>query len=451
VKAKRKSTSTNSSSNTELYPGGGYLDRTESRNTPVYFLRGPRMLPTKQDIYVSVSQVRRFGLRKGDLVQGQVREPKEGENFLSLVKVETINSLNPDEIQERMYFDDIRALAPNEPLELKIEENEDLQDAFEKISRIHFGQLGIITAPNQIKGLDLMSIVAQKISLSFPEVHILILLIGGTPTTIAEMEAVSNATVITSKIQDHPEEKVSVAELLINHARRLVECGERVVVLIDSFSKLSHSYQRIYLQDLSFELERYCIVGDFQNGGSLTILGILEPRTQINSEDPIYQILDSHRDAIEIDFTKKGSQSFASESQRHNNLEHHYVDLHRIEELQSLRPITFDLSKLIALCTEINRCHESACYFSVAMLLRSILDHVPPIFGVNNFGEVASNYKSTRSFKDSMQHLEFSSRKIADAFLHSQIRKKEALPNQTQVNFANDLDVLLAEIYRILK
>lgn len=128
-----------------------------------------------------------------------------------------------------------------------------------------------------------------------------------------------------------------------------------------------------------------------------------------------------------------------------------YIDSNRIEELRTLGTEKFDVSKLIKLCEELNLCLNSDCYFSMIMLTRAIIDHVPPIFGCSKFSEVANNYKGSNSFKKSMQHLENSSRNIADQHLHCQIRKSETIPALTQVNFANDLDVLLAEIVRLLK
>lgn len=128
-----------------------------------------------------------------------------------------------------------------------------------------------------------------------------------------------------------------------------------------------------------------------------------------------------------------------------------YVDLERIKELRAVKSDRFDLLKLIELCEELNRSYASGCYLAVAMLVRAILDHVPPILECKGFAEVASNYGGSKSFKQSMANLENSQRKIADAHLHGQIRKKETLPNKTQVNFSSDLDVLLAEIVRVLK
>lgn len=130
-----------------------------------------------------------------------------------------------------------------------------------------------------------------------------------------------------------------------------------------------------------------------------------------------------------------------------------FVDLNRIDELRGITSPSFDLIKLIRLCEELNICYTNECFFAVAMLTRAILDHVPPIFGFKLFTEVANSYsgRDGKSFKKSMQYLENSSRSIADALLHLTVREKESLPNRVQVDFHNGLDVLLAEIVRVLK
>lgn len=126
-----------------------------------------------------------------------------------------------------------------------------------------------------------------------------------------------------------------------------------------------------------------------------------------------------------------------------------FVDPERIKQLQEIGTKKYDLARLIRKCEELNIVYSTKCYFSVGMLTRAIIDHVPPIFDKNSFSEVAGSYGS-KSFKDSIVHLDKSSRKIADSFLHSHIRRKEILPSKTQVNFSSDLDVLLSEIIRIL-
>lgn len=128
-----------------------------------------------------------------------------------------------------------------------------------------------------------------------------------------------------------------------------------------------------------------------------------------------------------------------------------YVDPDRINELKALNSNTYDLSKLVRLCEEINVCFATECYLAMVMLTRSVIDHVPPIFGCKSFAEVTNNYGGSRSFREAMAQLETSSRKIADHYLHTQIRKSEVLPNATQVDFSNALDFLLAEVGRVLK
>jgi len=134
---------------------------------------------------------------------------------------------------------------------------------------------------------------------------------------------------------------------------------------------------------------------------------------------------------------------------RKNRSSNVFVDNKRVTELKKIKSSTFDLCRLIKMITELNDAFSKGNYISVILLVRAILDHVPPIFNCNYFSEIANNYKSAKSFKESMLNLENSSRKIADSYLHIKIRKKEVLPNKTQVNFSNDLDVLLAEIVRI--
>ena len=126
-----------------------------------------------------------------------------------------------------------------------------------------------------------------------------------------------------------------------------------------------------------------------------------------------------------------------------------YVHEDRIMQLEGLKSERYDFKKLITLCNELNLAHDGSAVYSCAMLLRAILDHVPPIFGCQNFGEVANNYGSVRSFKKSMKNLHTSSRDIADQHLHTPIRRKEVAPTVTQVDFSNDLDLLLSEIVRI--
>jgi len=126
-----------------------------------------------------------------------------------------------------------------------------------------------------------------------------------------------------------------------------------------------------------------------------------------------------------------------------------FVDESRISELKRLASTAFDFSKVIALCEELNICYRSQCYYSVASLVRTLLDHVPPVFGMNSFAAVANNYDGGKSFKDIMSRLDRTARVIGDMHLHTQIRSAESLPTRTQINFASEVDVLLSEMIRV--
>lgn len=156
--------------------------------------------------------------------------------------------------------------------------------------------------------------------------------------------------------------------------------------------------------------------------------------------------------AFGVDYVEK-MHSETKESDSISNVaakNEYFVDKNRIAELREINSEAYDLTKLIQLTNELNICYANGCYLAVAMIARTVLNHVPPILGYTKFEEVANNYQG-QSFRKSMLHLQNSLRNIADAHLHLPIREKETLPNKTQVNFSNDFDVLLAEIVRVLK
>lgn len=127
----------------------------------------------------------------------------------------------------------------------------------------------------------------------------------------------------------------------------------------------------------------------------------------------------------------------------------HFINPDRLTELKSTTNSDFDLAKLIRFCEELDEAFLNENYLSVGMLIRGIIDHIPPLFGCKNFSEVSNNYNGSKSFKKSMEHLNVSLRNISDSYLHTHIRKKETLPNKTQIDFSRDMDVLLSEIIRI--
>lgn len=127
-----------------------------------------------------------------------------------------------------------------------------------------------------------------------------------------------------------------------------------------------------------------------------------------------------------------------------------YINSNRLNDLKNIKSDQYDLSKIIEICEELNKCMKQDCFLAIGALVRVLIDHVPPVFGVSNFKEVCSTYAGNRSFKEAMNNLDKTSRKISDNIIHSQIRRREVLPNNTQVDFSNDVDLLLSEVIRIL-
>ncbi len=199
-----------------------------------------------------------------------------------------------------------------------------------------------------------------------------------------------------------------------------IEWGNRVAPLL----KFNQQYYLNFIQNahrLNLNLSSYSII---------PALNIMKSQMQMAIEE------------LKMENDTKRSPEASSDS---------FIDEKRISELRRISNRVFDLSKLLQFLIEIDSSYKQENYFSVIMLVRALIDHVPPIFNQKSFAEVVNNYRGSKSFKESMEHLDKSSRKIADQHLHCQIRKKEVLPNKTQVNFSNDIDVLLAEVVRILK
>lgn len=193
------------------------------------------------------------------------------------------------------------------------------------------------------------------------------------------------------------------------------------------------------------------IISDFENAGlgspNITKLkkAIVKDRRTAKVSNDEWRLKSDKMEEVETEFQL--SSCFNEKRSKPAVIKGSYIDKKRFKELKSKNG-KFDFSRLLQILRELDEGFSAENYISVILLVRVILDHVPPIFSFNTFTEVANNY-GTKSFKDSVSHLENSSRKIADSYLHTKIRNKESLPNKTQVNFSNDLDVLLSEIVRI--
>ena len=211
------------------------------------------------------------------------------------------------------------------------------------------------------------------------------------------------------------------------------------------------SNERDNIKKVLFEIGRRHIIEKLINTGKLDKLEKLDLKettydTKIRF-DP-NKIIEPVGATYEVEIP---SQLSKAEIQNIQKEENNFVSNDRIKELESIKSDRFDLSKLIQFCKELNISYEKGCYLSVALLTRALIDHIPPIFNFRIFTEVANSYAGTTSFKQLMKHLDESSRMITDSHLHTQIRVTETLPNKTQINFSNDIDMLLAEIVRIFK
>ncbi|MDI9522382.1 MAG: transcription termination factor Rho, partial [Bacteroidota bacterium] len=203
-------------------------------------------LSSPDDIYVSQSQIRLFGLKTGDVVEGPIRPPKEGEKFFPLVKVDKINGRVPDEVRDRVPFDHLKPLFPDEKFNLTKGHNDNLScrvvDLFSPIGK---GQRGLIVAQPKTGKTMLLKDIANAIADNHPEVYMIILLIDERPEEVTDMERSVNAEVIASTFDEPADQHVKIAEIVLNKAKRLVECGHDVVILLDSITRLARAYNTV--------------------------------------------------------------------------------------------------------------------------------------------------------------------------------------------------------------
>jgi len=206
------------------------------------YLAGP------DDIYVSPAQIRRFGLRTGDTVEGQIRGPKDGERYFALVKVNTINFEDPEKSRHKVNFDNLTPLYPNERLKLEIEDptRKDFSArVIDIVSPIGKGQRGLIVAPPRTGKTVLLQNIAQSITTNHPECYLIVLLIDERPEEVTDMQRSVNGEVVSSTFDEPASRHVQVAEMVIEKAKRLVEHGRDVVILLDSITRLGRAYNTV--------------------------------------------------------------------------------------------------------------------------------------------------------------------------------------------------------------
>ncbi len=214
------------------------------------FLRSPdsNYLPGPDDIYVSPSQIRRFGLRTGDTVEGQIRAPKDGERYFALLKVKNVNFDQPEAVRHRINFDNLTPLYPDEKLQLEIDDSKpkDLSTrVIDLIAPLGKGQRALIVAQPRTGKTMIMQNIAHAIAQNHPEVYLIVLLIDERPEEVTDMQRSVNAEVISSTFDEPAERHVQVAEMVIEKAKRLVEHKKDVVILLDSITRLARAYNSV--------------------------------------------------------------------------------------------------------------------------------------------------------------------------------------------------------------
>jgi transcription termination factor Rho len=283
-----------------LLPVAGIIDLLEN----YAFVRTSGYLPGPNDVYVSMGLVRKFGLRKGDAVTGSIRQPKEGEQrqkFNPLVRVETINGLTPEESAKRLDFSKLTPLYPQERLRLETEGNNLTTRVIDLVAPIGKGQRGLIVSPPKAGKTMVLQAIANAITTNNPEVHLMVVLVDERPEEVTDMQRSVKGEVIASTFDRPAEDHTTVAELSIERAKRLVEMGHDVVILLDSMTRLGRAYNlsaptsgrilsggvdsaALYPPKKFFGAAR-----NIENGGSLTIIATALVVTGSRMDEVIFE------------------------------------------------------------------------------------------------------------------------------------------------------------------
>jgi len=267
------------------------------------FLRAPdyNYLPGPDDIYVSPSQIRRFNLRTGDTVSGQIRPPKEGERYFALLKVETINFEPPEAGRDKTLFDNLTPLYPEEKLKLETTPDNYGMRVMELMSPIGKGQRGLIVAPPRTGKTMLIQNIANSIAANHPEVYLIVLLIDERPEEVTDMQRSVNGEVVSSTFDEPATRHVQVAEMVIEKAKRLVEHKKDVVILLDSITRLARAYNTVLppsgkiltggvdANALQKPKRFFGAARNIEEGGSLTIIATALVDTGSKMDEVIFE------------------------------------------------------------------------------------------------------------------------------------------------------------------
>jgi transcription termination factor Rho len=265
------------------------------------FLRPSKYVPSTDDIYISASQIRRFDLRNGDVVSGQVRQPKENERYFALLRIEAVNYQNPELAQQRPHFEDLTPLYPQKRITLEHDSSEISSRLIDLIAPIGMGQRGLIVAPPKAGKTVLLKKIANSITTNFPESKLMILLIDERPEEVTDMRRSVDAEVICSTFDEPPQNHINVSELVLEKAKRLVEQKQNVIILLDSITRLARAYNVTIPSSgrtLSGGLDPTALhkpkrffgaARNIEEGGSLTILATALVETGSRMDDVIYE------------------------------------------------------------------------------------------------------------------------------------------------------------------
>jgi len=268
------------------------------------FLRGESMLPSVNDVYVSQSQVRRFALRTGDLVMGQVRAPKDSEKYYGLLRVEAVNGVDPEVAKQRPHFEQFTAVFPDKLIDLETGRPgiDDLsQRVLNLIAPIGRGQRGLIVSPPKAGKTFLLKAIAHGVMANYDDIHLMVVLIGERPEEVTDMRRSVNGEVIASTFDEPVEDHTRVAEMALDRAKRLVEGGQDVMILLDSITRLTRAYNvamppsgrtlsggmdpvALYPPKRFFGAAR-----NTEEGGSLTVMATCLVDTNSRMDEVIYE------------------------------------------------------------------------------------------------------------------------------------------------------------------
>ena len=278
--------------------GGGVLEIIQDG---IGFLRSVDLLPGPDDIYVSQSQIRRFGLRTGDMVIGQVRPPKETEKYYGLLRVEAVNGLDPEAAKKRPTFERLTPIFPQERLQLETRRNILSTRLLDILAPIGRGQRGLIVSPPKAGKTTILKQIANGISSNYQDIHMMVVLIGERPEEVTDMDRSVDAEVMAATFDDPESDQTRVAEMALAKAKRLVEGQRDVVILMDSLTRLARAYNLVVPpsgRTLSGGIDPAALyppkrffgaARNLEEGGSLTIIATCLVDTGSRMDDVIYE------------------------------------------------------------------------------------------------------------------------------------------------------------------